>query len=470
MARVLGRVRLSVETDETTSPERQRGHIQAWADANDHQIVGWAEDLDVSGSVNPFEAPMLGPWLARLDEWDILVAWKLSRLARKAIPLSALCGYCLDNQKTIVCTHDNIDLSTWVGRLIASVLAHVAEGELEEIRARVIDTQKYLRANGRFRGGAVPYGYESYAKGLKLGHGLRIYEPEAEVVRGVVNRVFEGHSLNTIAKSLNKDGVSTKLRGRWNQSTLSNILRSRSLIGQSTHNKRLVVDENGVPIERAEPLISPARFAELQTRLDDARKGPGGPRTGETRLLLDIAYCGTCGAKMYHHEQKKPSGLVYRYWRCIGMTRDKTCTEPITPAGRIEDLAIGIAISECGDLPMTEQVWVAAEGPEPAELARTEDAISNLRKERDAGFYDGDDNGYMARLGALVERRKSAAAAESRPARYERRGTGQTWAQALSAADTIPEKRDVLLKLRMRLDVSNRGFDTRVTTCLDDIA
>ncbi|MBB5155558.1 hypothetical protein [Saccharopolyspora phatthalungensis] len=62
MARVLGRIRLSrfqgLE-DVTTSPERQRLAIEKWADVNGHEIVGWAEDLDLGRSVDPLTAPEL---------------------------------------------------------------------------------------------------------------------------------------------------------------------------------------------------------------------------------------------------------------------------------------------------------------------------------------------------------------------------------------------------------------------------
>ncbi len=51
--RVLGRIRLSRMTEESTSAARQREIIEMWAKSNDHEIVGWAEDIDVSGSVDP---------------------------------------------------------------------------------------------------------------------------------------------------------------------------------------------------------------------------------------------------------------------------------------------------------------------------------------------------------------------------------------------------------------------------------
>jgi site-specific DNA recombinase len=58
--RVLGRLRLSRSTEESTSIERQREVVQQWADANGHTVVGWATDVDVSGSLDPFKTPQLG--------------------------------------------------------------------------------------------------------------------------------------------------------------------------------------------------------------------------------------------------------------------------------------------------------------------------------------------------------------------------------------------------------------------------
>ena len=102
--RVLGRIRLSRSREESTSVQRQRELIQSWADNNGHEVVAWAEDVDVSGSVSPFEAPELGPYLTdkHKGEWDILVAWKLDRLARNAISMNYLFGWIQDNGKQLV--------------------------------------------------------------------------------------------------------------------------------------------------------------------------------------------------------------------------------------------------------------------------------------------------------------------------------------------------------------------------------
>lgn len=51
-------------TDETTSPERQQTKITTYARLHDHEVVGLAEDLDVSGAVRSAWREPLRPGLA----------------------------------------------------------------------------------------------------------------------------------------------------------------------------------------------------------------------------------------------------------------------------------------------------------------------------------------------------------------------------------------------------------------------
>ena len=113
--RVLGRLRLSRSTEESTSIERQREVIAQWANANGHTVVGWAQDIDVSGSVDPFDTPALGPWLNdRAPEFDIVACWKLDRLGRNAIQLSKLFVWDQAHDKIIVSCSESIDLCRYV--------------------------------------------------------------------------------------------------------------------------------------------------------------------------------------------------------------------------------------------------------------------------------------------------------------------------------------------------------------------
>jgi len=86
---------------------------------------------------------------------------KLDRLGRNAIQLNELFGWCNDHGKILVSTSESIDLSTWAGRMLAGVIAGLAEGELESIRERVRGSRAKLRSLARWPGGKPPYGYKA---------------------------------------------------------------------------------------------------------------------------------------------------------------------------------------------------------------------------------------------------------------------------------------------------------------------
>ncbi|BCP10444.1 hypothetical protein MINTM020_25420 [Mycobacterium paraintracellulare] len=184
--RFLARIRLSVSTDESTSVERQREMITSWASLHDHTIVGWAEDVDVSGKLSPFDTPQFGNWLKnRHPEFDGVVAWKLDRLARNMFGLNDLFQWAKTNSKTVVSITESLDLSTTVGVMVAQILAGVAQMELEAIQTRQSASQAYLRKVGRWPGGKVPYGYRVVKNGDGCKLDLDPYREKAGGLPGV---------------------------------------------------------------------------------------------------------------------------------------------------------------------------------------------------------------------------------------------------------------------------------------------
>jgi hypothetical protein len=61
--RALIEIRLSNETEESTSPERQREQDEAYCGIMGWDIVHVCRDLDVSRAVSPFDRGDLGKWL-----------------------------------------------------------------------------------------------------------------------------------------------------------------------------------------------------------------------------------------------------------------------------------------------------------------------------------------------------------------------------------------------------------------------
>ncbi|MGM7445316.1 recombinase family protein [Streptomyces tunisiensis] len=113
--RYLACLRLSADSDGSTSIEWQRGVIRHHVSSPHLSgfVVGEAEDTDVSGSMSPFKRPRLGRWLtAKADEFDVIIAARMDRLTRRSMHFNELLEWAQENDKYIVCVEEGFDLST----------------------------------------------------------------------------------------------------------------------------------------------------------------------------------------------------------------------------------------------------------------------------------------------------------------------------------------------------------------------
>ena len=364
--RVIGRVRLSKTNEGSTSVSRQRELIEAWAERHEHEIVGWAEDVDISGGVDPFDTPQLGSYLTpeRMPEWDILVAWKLDRLSRKAINLSRLFEHLLEHEKTLVCIDDSIDLSTIAGRMIATILGYIAEGELEAIKLRTKASRAKLVSTGRYPGGIPSFGYTP----TNLPGGGWILEPDpekAELVNTMADMLLDGESGQSIAAWLNSNGVLSYYGKTWSTVQVRRILGNKTLLG--VHANRF--DEEGNPLRFAEPVMSYEKFRKVQARLKATSLGKGTKRNAWP--LSGVLECWKCGGDLKGRMSgdKSRKNRYYICGRCKGTVHG-------LKADLIEPLVYDYYLSELGDSEQMEQVDTGSADAE--KIAETQEAIENL--------------------------------------------------------------------------------------------
>lgn len=85
-----------------------------------------------------------------------VVCWRLDRLGRTAKGLTALFADLTEKGISLVSLKDGIDLSTAAGRMLANVLASVAQFETELRAERVLAGQAKAREEGKTWGGRKP--------------------------------------------------------------------------------------------------------------------------------------------------------------------------------------------------------------------------------------------------------------------------------------------------------------------------
>lgn len=333
--------------------ERQREVIEQWAAMHGHRIVGWAVDVDVSRSVDPFDTPEFGKWFTDeyMHSWDGTAGWKLDRIATGSIYLNKVMDWCGKHDKSLVSVTESFDLSTWVGRMVANVIAGVAEGELEAIKERTRDSRRKLAQIGRWAGGQSPYGYMPEKR---QGGWWLVPDPEARrVLNDIVSWVMEGQGVTTICRTLNEQRVPTPsdrnriLQGKptkglkWQPGPLKRMLESTALLGHQTSEGRTVRDAEGAPVLIGEPVIGfeehQAVLAELNKRFKPQQ------RRVDASALLGVGMCYFCGKNLHHS-----SDNGRRSYRCSDLDcKDRAPLE----AGTLEERAELAILDEIADVP-----------------------------------------------------------------------------------------------------------------------
>ncbi|WP_167097106.1 recombinase family protein [Mycobacterium sp. DL592] len=461
-------VRLSRVTDATTSPERQLHSCRELCDQRGYEVVGIAEDLDVTAATAPFDRPQLGDWLNnRLGEFDVLVFYRMDRIVRRLLDLADIIRWCQEHSVSVVsATEQFLDLTAPFGDIVALLVAKVAEMELAAISERNASAARYNMRAGRYRGGIPPWGYlpEQTDEGWR-------YVQDSEqvnVIQEVVERVLDNEPLRSVAHDLTARKILTpkdrfaQSQGRpvkgyeWHSAGLKRSLTSPTLLGQVVAREPLtdaqgriqrdskgrkifgpetiLRNEDGSAVVRAEPILTREVFERLSVELA-ARENRKEPTKRSSGLLLQVIYCGVCGRAAY--KLKGGPGRKPRY-RCASAQYKNPCGNKSIPLEyadeQVETLLLGI-LSESERL---ERVWDSG-SDHSAELGEINVTLADLTGLLGAGPYKA---GTPQRA-KLDERIDALAARQAELSTEKAKPSGWTWQPTGEKFDDWWERQDV---------------------------
>lgn len=497
-------LRLSVLTDETTSPERQReaNHGAASAlgiDLADREAV----DLGVSASkTTPFERPELGSWLRRPDDFDALVFWRFDRAVRSMDDMHELAKWARDHRKLIVFAEGpggRLELDfrnplSVMTELMVTLFAFAAQMEAQAIRERVTSAQAAMRTMPfRWRGSRPPYGYMPAP--LEGGGWTLIQDPEAVAVieriikelKGDPSNGVPGKSLAAIARGLNADGIpsprdhwslkkgrktggktggkpgETVVRERfaWRHGAIKELMTSERLLGWKLTDNKPVRDSDGAPVMATpEPILTREEFDAVGALLDERSvEHKTVDRVDTVALLLRIVHCTGCGERMY---LDRPSGKTETY-KCGASIRGKHCPTPVAiKRDWAEEFVEREFLRMLGALEVTETRTIPGYDPQPeidatlAEFEAHQEQQGRQRSSAAKAAWQRHADALDARLAELEKREKVEP-------RVEEIRTGKTYADIWAKADTAG-RRQLLQHAGAHLDVkrSSRGRQTKL--------
>ena len=369
-----------------------------------------------AGSTSPFDRPSLREWLAKPEEYDVIVFYRVDRLVRRMHHLTDMIRWSEDHGVNLVsATESHFDLSTTVGKVIAQLVASFGEMELEAISERNSNAFRHNVRAGKWRGGIPPWGY--LPEQQDDGTWRYVQDSKAvPVLRSVVDRVLAGEPLRAIAHDLTERGVPTtrdrfaEHKGRevkryqWNPGPLKRSLSSPTLLGYSVTREPLtdaqgrvqrdsngkkkfgletvIRSDDGTPIVRAEPILTVPVFERLQAELS-SRENRKEPTKRSSALLLQVIRCGVCDRPAYR--LKGGAGRAARY-RCASAQYKATCGNRTIRQDYADDAVSTLVLTMLGDSERMERTWDSG-SDHSAELAELDATLTDLTGQLGTGPF-----------------------------------------------------------------------------------
>lgn len=356
------------EGESFISPKEQEERCRRQIAADGYKIGKVFVDLDKSGGT--MERPAFEQAMQRVRDGvsgGIVVA-KLDRFGRTVNGVREAAFEIEGHGAVFVSCAEKIDTSTAMGRFFLTLLAGMAELELERIR----ENWATAHANHVARGvptGRAPAGYRKNGEGR-----LVVDEEHAPAVVEAFDLRAAGGTWAQVRDLLRERGVPTSGGKPWVERTASRLLSNRTLLGEVRFGS-LVQKDAHLPL----PGLTPALFRKVQ----GTREEPAPRRRKEPALLAGILRCAVCGGRMTLDRSVR-DGKPYPFYRCRSEAHQD---RPSIGAALVEEYVVQRALEHAGT------VWYERPrgGDEAYEVAQAElDAVLAEVAELDAAYEAGE--------------------------------------------------------------------------------
>ena len=351
-------IRLSKEdgNDESLSVENQRKILIDYLEKNlseeDYVIAGIYIDDGLTGTDTNRESFMRMKQDIVDGKVNCVIVKSLARAFRNLADQQKFLEEFLPIHKTRFINLGNPFIDTFINPNAVSGFEVPIRGMFNEQFAAVTSeevrkTFNMKRSRGEFIGAFAPYGYR---KNPDNKNHLLIDEEVATVVKDIFNWfLYEGLSINGIAKELNERGIPSpieykKIKGLkyqnpnnkfkvnlWSSTTVAYMLKNRMYVGCMVQGKQRVISykihkqvktpesEWFVKEGTHEPIIDLAVFEEVQKRLlRDTRTAPS---SNKVHMFSGFLKCTDCGRALH---RKSSKNITYYYCR-VGRQLETVC-------------------------------------------------------------------------------------------------------------------------------------------------
>jgi DNA invertase Pin-like site-specific DNA recombinase len=293
---------------------------------------------------------------------DMIITKSISRFARNTVTLLETVREIKSMSVDVYFQKEKIHSISKDGELMLSVLASFAQEESKSVS----DNCKWRIRKKFEQGELTPFQMYGY---IWKGGEITVNEEQAAIVRRIFADYIGGSGISKITKSLNADGIPAYCGGKWNTSSVAELLQQEKLTGNCLLQKTIIenhltkrqIKNTGIaPQYYAEgthtPIISMEIFEKAQT-IRAERAAHVNRSKKQTYPFTSKILCGDCGKR---YRRKVTQGKYT--WQCqtfLELGKEHCKTSKQIP----ENILLGIA-EEFGGADNITEIRV----PEPNKL------------------------------------------------------------------------------------------------------
>ncbi len=241
---------------------------------------------------------------------DIILLYKIDRLTRSLADFAKIVEVLDKANASFVSITQSFNTTTSMGRLTLNMLLSFAQFEREVTGERIRDKIAASKRKGMWMGGSVPTGY------LVKDRKLVVNEPQAEMVRQIMQRYLALGSVIELVDELARDGYTTEVKISATGNTSGGVRFSRGMLYRILTNpvyRGMICHKTEVYQGEHEPIVSEQLWDQVQATMAVRTQGHSRRiKAKDPSLLAGLLFDGEGRAMSPSHSLK--GKVRYRYY------------------------------------------------------------------------------------------------------------------------------------------------------------
>lgn len=329
---IYARVSTTEQAEEGYSIDEQIRVLKEFCEKEGYGVYDEYVDRGISGK-NITGRPAIKRLLADAEQkkFDIVLVWKMNRLARKSLDLMNIVEQLNSKNIAFRSYTEKYETETPTGKLHFQMMAAIAEYERNNIAENVKMGMIARAKDGQWNGGQV-MGYDVVEKDSenkkRKQTGLQINEQEAKIIRLIFKMYTTGHGYKAIANKINQDGYRTKKNKTFSLNAIKTIVTNPVYAGYIRYNvrrdwnekRRNNINPNPIIVKGEHPSIISEETWKISQKVYKERSCKPNRIHEGVFPLTGIMRCPQCGAGMVigrtTNRTKSGEKRVLEYYVC----------------------------------------------------------------------------------------------------------------------------------------------------------